>query len=246
MTEHKIEYIRRDAQKPVPDSKWYVNLNALAQIILMIPVAIINSIANWKANQKDDSTISSDSSSTNHWTTLDILNVTIVPACIISIYGLHTLYTARKLRKMSSDTSKLHTKLSQAQQSVLFRRIECNAYILSLRDVSRKIEECSSHIDNITLELHQLTATIKDCQIKLDNYESSSSLTVDEIEHIKILKQTLSSEKLKREHLEKDIERYQEMLKELINERSSLTEPSGIEQLRHDEEQIYRLISVQP
>lgn len=146
-----------ELNKQIPDSKWYVNFNLIAQAFFIITSIAINTFANLE---------NSAELKNNPSTAKNILNMTVVSLCIFSQCVVHTFYVAPKLREIADSTEKSHSILSKAHDSLLFRAMEYSLFWNRYRPeqeekLTMKLTTCNEQIASTEDALNQASVARK-------------------------------------------------------------------------------------
>lgn len=155
-SDEEIQHIERELrQEFARNSRWYANFNLIAQMVLGVTSLVINAIANSAAEKKD-----------NPSTAKNILNMSVVPLCILLQCLLHIVYVAKNLRTKATESEDLQVKLSSIHDSLLFRVRERNAFLQSKQRIEGEIGRLSEEITTI----EQRNAEFENHRVK-DLYE---------------------------------------------------------------------------
>jgi len=147
-------------------AKKYAAVNWITQIAAMVTTVIINTLANAEDNEEGRN---------NPLAIKNILNMTVVPFCILAQYLLHTSYTAKNLRKMATETENLERILLRAKESLVFRTKEYRMFWQRGKRVEVELRECEQRITAQTTVQQAINDKIKQGTATREDY---TSLTV--------------------------------------------------------------------
>ena len=148
-----VQKIEQDLQDGISRARRYAHVNVGVQLIPGVVIVIINILAN---SQQPSQTTSDDSSS--NLSPLQWANLFLVGGLIITQYFTHSFYIATNLRRESDEIKAVHKCLKEAQEHLLFRAIEFNAFyrckhdLEVTRDTAILIVETAKNIERKILQ----------------------------------------------------------------------------------------------
>ena len=124
----------------------YARTNWIAQMITSIVTGAINISANLEENPEDRE---------NLLTPKNILNITLVPLCILIWQCWWPYRTAKNLQEMAEKTENLERALSQASKSLAFRTKVCRLFWERKERITVELRECEQEITGIRDQITQ-------------------------------------------------------------------------------------------
>ena len=124
----------------------YARMNWIAQVMTSIVTGAINISANLEENPEDRE---------NLLTPKNILNITLVPLCILIWQCWWPYRTAKNLQEMAEKTENLERALSQASKSLAFRTKVCRLFWERKERITVELRECEQEITGIRDQITQ-------------------------------------------------------------------------------------------
>src|SRR3989339_985334 len=144
----------------------YARTNWIAQMITSIVTGAINIWANVEEDTENRD---------NLFTPKNILNLTLVPVCMLVWQCWWHYRTAKNLQEMAEKTENLERTLSQASKSLVFRTKECRLFWQRKEKVEVELRECEQRINILNdemrkhkIENHAIGEEIKQCMTEIE------------------------------------------------------------------------------
>ena len=141
----EIKRLERDAHKEFTrEARQYAERNAVIQTLLDFIIIGVNVAENCESED--------DASSA----TKNALSMFAILACILLQYSAHTMYFAKHLRKLATESEQLRTKLTTVRDSLFFRTVEYREFVKCKERIRKNCEGLELEISTAEQKIEAL------------------------------------------------------------------------------------------
>jgi len=141
----EIQRLERDTHKEFTrEARQYAERNAVIQTLLDFIIIGVNVAENCESED--------DASSA----TKNALSMFAILACILLQYGAHTMYFAKNLRKLATESEQLRTRLTTIRDSLFFRTFEYYEFVGCKERVEKKCADLELEISTAEQKIETL------------------------------------------------------------------------------------------
>ena len=204
----------------------YARTNWIAQMITSLTIGAINIWANVEKDTEDRE---------NLLTPKNILNIALVPVCMLVWQCWWHYRTTKNLQEMTEKTENLECTLSQASKSLVFRAYEFRLFTQHREETEIALEECQNKIGRIQSELPTHEERLSVIKQELIRQQPTPEKLLLEQEKIR-LEETCS-------HLSLQLDNQRKTLEELkLKSRLLANRMTEMEEIKSEIDKVYELV----